>query len=99
MNREEVIGGIAELLQEPDVQGYDWSIGSNIIANWKASLPARILIFFEQSGYRLIPELKMLSDEEMKKINDDMPPEAKYGDVFQAIAQAQRDYDQEQCKE
>jgi len=31
----------------------------------------------------------LLTGEEMKAINDSMPPEAKYGDVFSAIAKAQ----------
>ena len=32
---------------------------------------------------------RLLSPEEMKAINDAMPGEAKYGDVFEAIAEAQ----------
>lgn len=39
--------------------------------------------------------LPVLSDEEMKAINDAQPADAKYGDVFKAIAQAQRDADVE----
>ncbi len=31
----------------------------------------------------------VMSRNELSKINNAMPPEAKYGDVFQAIAQAQ----------
>ena len=31
----------------------------------------------------------LLTVEKMKKINDSMPPEAKYGDVFLKIAEAQ----------
>ncbi len=33
--------------------------------------------------------MKRLTDKEMKAINNAMPPEAKYGDVFKSIAQAQ----------
>ena len=32
----------------------------------------------------------LLTKEEMKAINDNMPSDAKYGDVFEAIAKAQR---------
>lgn len=31
----------------------------------------------------------MSPEQRLKIINDNMPPEAKYGDVFQAIAEAQ----------
>ena len=34
---------IAELLKEPDIACMDWEIGKYILANWKASLPDRIL--------------------------------------------------------
>ena len=36
-------------------------------------------------------KLTLISREEMKTINNAQPPEAKYGDVFKAIAQAQLD--------
>uniref|UniRef100_A0A6M3JHZ1 Uncharacterized protein n=1 Tax=viral metagenome TaxID=1070528 RepID=A0A6M3JHZ1_9ZZZZ len=55
-----------------------------------------ILGIMEFLGYRLIPELTVLSNEEMRAINNAMPPEAKYGDVFKAIAQAQLNKDREQ---
>lgn len=44
--------------------------------------------FIRSQGYRLVPDLKPLSDEEMKAINAAMPPEAKYGEVFKVISQA-----------
>lgn len=34
-------------------------------------------------------EASLLTKAEMQAINDAQPPEAKYGDVFEAIAQAQ----------
>jgi len=34
---------IVTLLTEPDVSGYDWSIGLHILRNWKAALPERII--------------------------------------------------------
>jgi len=34
---------------------------------------------------------RLLTKEEMRAINDEQPSTAKYGDVFMAIAQAQRD--------
>jgi len=37
--------------------------------------------------------MELLSKEEMTAINNAQPSEAKYGDVFKAIAQAQRDKD------
>jgi len=36
-------------------------------------------------------ERTRLTKEKMKTINNEMPSEAKYGDVFVAIAQAQQD--------
>ena len=36
-------------------------------------------------------KLKLISKEEMAEINNAQPPEAKYGEVFEAIAQAQLD--------
>ena len=34
-------------------------------------------------------DTRLLTDEKMKAINDNMPSDAKYGDVFKAIAKAQ----------
>ena len=36
-------------------------------------------------------EGRLLTKEERTAINDAMPPDAKYGDVFEAIAKAQKD--------
>jgi len=36
--------------------------------------------------------IKILSDEKRVAINNAQSPDAKYGDVFKAIAQAQNDY-------
>jgi len=40
---EQVREKIVKILQEPDVRGYDWNMGSSIILNWKAGLPDQIL--------------------------------------------------------
>ena len=41
--------------------------------------------------YKPKPDSRLLTDEEMTTINNNQPSEAKYGDVFKAIAKAQRD--------
>ena len=41
--------------------------------------------------YERVKKEALLTEEEMKAINDGMPSSAKYGDVFKAIAQAQVD--------
>ena len=69
--------------------------------NTKAKLLLRAL---ELLGYRFIPELKVLGDEEIRiAINKVMMGGQLYGDDGQplpekAIAQAQRDYDRKQIK-
>ena len=42
---------------------------------------------------------RLLSKEEMRAINDAMPSDAKYGDVFKAIAIAQGDLTMSQLSE
>lgn len=44
-------------------------------------------------------KLTRISKAKMTAINNDQPPEAKYGDVFEAIAQAQLDADNLKVKE
>jgi flagellar biosynthesis/type III secretory pathway protein FliH len=42
--------------------------------------------------------MKRLTKEQLTKINSDMPSEAKYGEVFEGIADAQLAQDQQACE-
>lgn len=46
------------LLEEPNISGYDWSLGSCILANWKAGLPARICQLFSESKLEPKPPME-----------------------------------------
>ena len=61
MNKQEEIeleNGIAILLEEPDIQFIDWSMGHWLLQNHKAALPHAIISYLRSRG-----ELESLIEE------------------------------------